>query len=218
MESSGIDVVVMAAGDRPTHPVPLRALREASAVVCCDSAYLDLKTAAPHQADTAMVVGDGDSLPPAEKAALGDRWLQIGEQDYNDLHKAVHWTATNLPLRGNRLTIVGATGRREDHTLGNISYLATFADELPWLQVEMLTDHGRLTFCRGQREYPSFPRQQVSIFSLTPDVPITLDGLQWPAEGLRATRWWQATLNSALGGSFTVEGGELVVFQTYEPK
>ena len=60
MESSGIDVVVMAAGDRPTHPVPLRALREASAVVCCDSAYLDLKTAAPHQADTAMVVGDGD--------------------------------------------------------------------------------------------------------------------------------------------------------------
>ena len=39
MKGSKKNVVILAAGDFPTHPVPLRALREADFVVCCDSAY-----------------------------------------------------------------------------------------------------------------------------------------------------------------------------------
>ena len=36
-------IVILAAGDFPTHEVPLRALREADFVVCCDSAYKAIK-------------------------------------------------------------------------------------------------------------------------------------------------------------------------------
>lgn len=36
-------IVILAAGDFPTHPVPLRALREADFVVCCDSAYREIE-------------------------------------------------------------------------------------------------------------------------------------------------------------------------------
>ena len=82
-------IVILAAGDFPTHPVPLRALREADFVVCCDSAYTRFSIFNFQFSIPFIVIGDGDSLPEEEKRRLGDRWIQVDEQDYNDLHKAM---------------------------------------------------------------------------------------------------------------------------------
>ena len=212
-------VVILAAGDFPTHPVPLQALHEADLVVCCDSAYVAFRQKAELRAKDCIVIGDGDSLPEADKQALGDRWLHVAEQDYNDLHKAMAYAAAHHDPATTRFTIVGATGRREDHTLGNISYLATFAEEYPDAAIEMLTDHGRLCALRGSRTFASFPRQQISIFSLNPEAPICGSGLKWPLEGFRARRWWQATLNEAVGSEFTLSCDDwLLLFRTHAPK
>ena len=211
-------IVILAAGDFPTHPVPLAALGEADFVVCCDSAYGALRAAAPCIAATVMVIGDGDSLPDAEKRQLGDRWIQVDEQDYNDLHKAMDWATTTFNIQHSTFNIIGATGLREDHTLGNISYLATFIAEHPGIDVAMLTDHGRFTVFNGCRTYSSFPRQQVSLFSATPGIPLSAEGLQWPLKNRCLPLWWEGTLNSALADSFTVEGGTVIVFQTYGAK
>ena len=84
--------VLLAAGDFPTHEVPLKALREADFVVCCDSAYTQLTNAITHSHINALdfvVIGDGDSLSDDTKRQLGDRWIHVPEQDYNDLHKAM---------------------------------------------------------------------------------------------------------------------------------
>ena len=248
-----MNIVILAAGDFPTHEVPLRALREADLVVCCDSAFTHLHIHTfTHSHIPFVVVGDGDSLPQGDKEALGDRWIQVAEQDYNDLHKAMQWVMngewrtemptgtwaypgewrTEMPTgtwanpgerradNGElRISILGATGRREDHTLGNIGYLVTFAEEYPGVEIEMLTDYGRFVAMRGSRTFQSFPRQQVSIFSMDTQQPIYSDGLRWPLEGLCARLWWQATLNEALATEFSLRSeGWLVVFQTYEGK
>lgn len=207
-------IVILAAGDFPTHPVPLRALREADFVVCCDSAYGEWKAERSF-----VVVGDGDSLSETDKRELGDRWVQVDEQDYNDLHKAMAWAASQFSIHNSQFTILAATGRREDHTLGNISYLVTFAEEYPGADIEMLTDHGRFTAMTGRRTFATFPRQQVSIFSMTPEQPLDGQGLRWPLEGFHARRWWQATLNEAVGTEVSLRSdGWLVVFLTYEAK
>lgn len=212
-------IVILAAGDFPSHPVPLHTLREADFVVCCDSAYSSLVAHHPLSLTDFVVIGDGDSLSASDKLALGNRWMQVDEQDYNDLHKAMAYATSQFTVHNSQFTILGATGRREDHTIGNISYLATFAEEYPNASIEMLTDYGRLCAFTGSRSFDSFPRQQVSIFSLTPQLPISGTGLQWPLDGFCAARWWQATLNSALGDSFSLHSdGWLVVFQTYDPK
>ncbi len=218
-------IVILAAGDFPTHPIPLRALHEADFVVCCDSAYGEIKNEELRKKNH-VVIGDGDSLSEETKSALGDRWIHVAEQDYNDLHKAMDWATSHFTPYTLHFTLLGATGKREDHTLGNISYLVTFAEEHPGVEIEMLTDYGRfialgptahlspLTF-----HLPSFPHQQVSIFSMNPDNPISSEGLRWPLDGFRARRWWQATLNEALGDSFTLTAEDwLIVFQSYEPK
>ena len=211
-------IVILAAGDFPTHPVPLQALREADFVVCCDSAYGTVKDGRLGIGDY-VVVGDGDSLSEADKAALGNRWIEVGEQDYNDLHKAMEYATSKFSILNSQFSIVGATGRREDHTIGNISYLITFADEHPGADIEMLTDYGRFVATTGRRTFASFPRQQVSIFTMTPDIPINAIGLKWPIDGFYARLWWQATLNEALGDNFTLDSeGRIIVFQTYDPK
>ena len=211
-------IVILAAGDFPTHPVPLQALREADFVVCCDSAYGTVKNARLEMGKY-VVVGDGDSLSEADKKALGSRWIEVDEQDYNDLHKAMQWATTNFQLSTFNFQLIGATGKREDHTIGNISYLVTFAEEYPGADIEMLTDYGRFVAMTGSRTFASFPRQQVSIFTMEPDVAINAVGLKWPLDGFHAHLWWQATLNEALGTEFSLSTeGHLVVFQTYEPK
>ena len=129
------------------------------------------------------------------------------------------YATAHFPLTDTRFTILGATGKREDHTMGNISYLVTFAEEYPGADIEMLTDYGRFVAIRGERTFSSFPRQQVSLFTMTPDVPIASKGLKWELDGFHARRWWQATLNEALGTEFSLSTeGWLVIFQTYEAK
>lgn len=209
------NIVILAAGDFPTHPIPLKALQEADFVVCCDSAYASyIPLLQPF-----VVIGDGDSLSETDKSALGDRWIHVAEQDYNDLHKAMAWATSHFPLSSFNFQLLGATGKREDHTLGNISYLITFAEEYPGIRFEMLTDHGRFLAFRGERTFESFPGQQVSLFTPNPATAVTSDGLRWPLRDFHARLWWQATLNEALADTFSLSvTGPVILFQSYEPK
>lgn len=219
-------IVILAAGDFPSHPVPLRALRQADFVVCCDSAYNSLSTIHGPLPTDFVVIGDGDSLSGEVKRQLGERWIHVAEQDYNDLHKAVAWATSTFNIQHSKFHILGATGRREDHTLGNISYLATFDDEYPGIDLDMLTDFGRFFLLSPHPRQPSahiplptFPGQQISIFPVDPSIPFSATGLRWPVDNMKTTRWWQATLNEALADTFTLaSAGPLLVFQTYDAK
>ena len=214
-----MNIVILAAGDFPTHPVPLRALHEADFVVCCDSAYTGMKNEELRMKNN-VVIGDGDSLSEEDKQILGDRWIHVAEQDYNDLHKAMLWATTRFGIRNSKFTILGATGKREDHTLGNISYLITFAEEYPGIDLRMLTDHGTFrAVAAGTHRFPSFPRQQVSIFVTDPATVLTSEGLRWPLCQTHPHLWWQATLNESLEHSFILTStGSFILFQTHEKK
>lgn len=202
------DAVILAAGDFPTHPIPLGMLTKAAdRIICCDGAADRLL----REGFTPLaVVGDGDSILPEARRRLSDRLHIESEQDTNDLSKAVRY-AVSQGMR--RLTILGATGRREDHTLGNISLLADY--QARGLDVEMWTDYGVFTPATGCQTFASRAGQQLSVFCLD-DAPLTLRDVRWPLEGRRITRWWQASLNEALTDTFRIETrGRIIVFRTY---
>jgi thiamine pyrophosphokinase len=225
-----MNIVILAAGDFPSHPVPLQALSKADFVVCCDSAYEAIRNEELGIRNY-VVVGDGDSLSEQDKAALGDRWIHVPEQDYNDLHKAMQWATSKFSILNSHFSILGATGRREDHTLGNISYLVTFSEEYPGIDLEMLTNHGRFSIIGVNQSdthefthshiytFSSFPHQQISFFTLDPRTHVTATGLQWPLDHACLSPWWQGTLNAALSNTFTVTSdGPLLIFQTFDAK
>ena len=181
--------------------------KAADRIICCDGAADRLL----REGFTPLaVVGDGDSISPEARRRLSDRLHIESEQDTNDLSKAVRY-AVSQGMR--RLTILGATGRREDHTLGNISLLADY--QARGLDVEMWTDYGVFTPATGCQTFASRAGQQFSVFCLD-DAPLTLRDVRWPLEGRRITRWWQATLNEALTDTFRIETrGRIIVFRTY---
>ena len=208
--------VILANGAFPSHAVPLAALRGAERVICCDGAAE--KLAAAGFPPPAWIVGDLDSLPPDLRALHADRLVRIDDQDTNDLTKAFRFC---LSQGWHKLAITGATGLREDHTLGNLALLADFATELRDTHrnggITLLTDTGTFTPILTSTQFRSFPGQQVSIFALDPGTIVYAEGLRYPLDDVRFTRWWQATLNESLGDSFKLvfEGAPLLVFQTH---
>ncbi len=203
--------VLLAAGDFPTHPAPLAALAEAEHVVCCDSAAERLLA---YGREPDAVVGDMDSLPPSVRKRLGGRIHAVPEQDDNDLAKAFRHA---LAQGWRNLVVLGATGGREDHTLGNIAWLADFAAQAE--TVEMVTDYGVFrAYWPPIARFDTAPGMQVSIFGFDPTDPVNGTGLVYPVENLKLTRWWTAALNEAVADrvELTFAQGPLIVFTTHE--
>ena len=117
-----MNVYILAAGDYPRRVYPRLLLTAADyPVVCCDGALHD---ALKHGLNVAAVVGDMDSVPKADLKRFGGEVVRVAEQDDNDLTKALHYVLGRWPDVDN-ITIFGATGRREAHTVANLSIRAS---------------------------------------------------------------------------------------------
>ena len=200
---------ILANGLFPSHAEPVGALRAAQRVVCCDGAADKLVLAG---LEPDWVVGDLDSVSERVRGRFPERLVAVREQASNDLAKAFRFC---LSRGWSDLIILGATGLREDHMLGNLSLLADFARQAP--SVLMLTDTGWFTPLLAPSVLPSHAGQQVSLFALDPRTSATAQGLRYPVDGLRLDRWWTASLNEAVGVQVRLDfsGGPLLVFQTY---
>lgn len=202
------DCVVIANGSFPTAALPLALLGRASVRIACDGAVeaLEKRGLVP-----TAIVGDLDSIPPTLRLRYADRIHQVIDQEINDLTKAVRF-AHEAGYR--EILILGATGLREDHTLGNISLLMDYAPHFD--RIEMLSDYGLFTPLLRSATLESRAGQQVSLFSLTPGGEITTAGLRWEITRRQLTAWWQGTLNEALGDAFTLtlsEGARVLVYR-----
>lgn len=202
------DCVVVANGSFPQTARPLKLLKNAPVIIACDGAVQSL-----HERGLipTAIVGDLDSIP-SEMLKLYAHLIHVVEdQEINDLTKAVRFAHSS---GYQKILILGATGLREDHTLGNISLLTDYATSFD--QIEMISDYGIFTPVSGTTTLESYPGQQVSIFSVYPEGTITTEGLKWPICNRRLTAWWQGTLNEATGETFTItlsSGSKAIIYR-----
>ena len=209
VDAKSFDAVVLASGDFPTHTVPLALIGGARMLVACDSAGEDLLR---RGITPTAIVGDCDSMSAAFRQQYKDIIHRVDEQDYNDLTKATRFCIS----RGCRsIAYVGCTGKREDHTLGNISLMNFFRRELH-IAPMMFTDYGTFVPASGSTVFRTFARQQISIFNLS-CTRLEGEGLRWQPYPFEAM--WQGTLNEAMGDEVTLRGdADYIVFLTYERK
>jgi thiamine pyrophosphokinase len=201
----GSYTVIVADGIFPTHEIPLGYLRNAERIICCDGSAQSVILAGL-QPDA--IVGDMDSLSDDLAKRFADRIFLDESQDTNDLTKAVSW-CNEMGYRD--IVIVAGTGKREDHTIGNISLLVEYTKKM---NVLMVTDTGILRPLLKSSKITSFPGQQVSVFSIDPETEVTSVGLRYPLNGTKINNWWFATLNESLGDSFSLEfnQGRVIVY------
>ena len=197
--------VIIANGEYPTSPQALEVLRNAHYRVCCDGgadAYIE-RGGTPD-----AIVGDGDSLSEENRKRFASLIHHSPDQETNDQTKAVEYLTS---LGYTNIAIVAATGKREDHTLGNIALLAEYMQR--GVEVEMYTDYGVFIPCRGTRTFTSHAKQAVSIFNISAK-GLHSSGLEYPIYDFTAL--WQGTLNRSMGEQFTIEAeGDYIVFMTY---
>ncbi len=200
-----IEAVILGNGEFPTAPLPLQLLAEAPWVVCCDGGA-DEYIRRGHIPNA--IVGDGDSLSEENRQKYPHLLHFTSEQETNDQTKAVNYLRA---MGKNRIAIVGATGKREDHTLGNLSLLIEYMRE--GLCVRTYTNYGIFIPCRNSTLFSCRPGRQVSVFNFTAK-GIHSRGLVYPVRDF--TNWWQGTLNECIGTQFTLEAaGEYLVMINY---
>ena len=188
-------IVILCNGAFPSEPYPLYLLDSAEGVVCCDGALEKLLQHNP-QARPLAVVGDMDSLPAALQERFAGLVVHEAEQDHNDQTKALRWVLTHHP-EVSEIVFLGATGLREDHTVGNLGLLMDYPRqfELGERKLSMVSDFGTAFAITDSCDLHLGEGRRISLFSADNSLRITSEGLQWPLDGVVFDAWWKATLN-----------------------
>ncbi len=186
-------VVILANGLFPTAQRGLDLLKAADLLICCDGAAdkLIAKGMSPH-----VIIGDMDSLSTEVSELYASLMIQSDDQESNDLTKAVHYC---IEKGYPSVTILGATGLREDHTLGNISLMVEY---YPRIEVQIISDFGVFFLTQSGEQVPSFVGEKISFFSIDNRVRVSSTGLKYPLNDLQLSNWYRASLNEATANHF----------------
>ena len=201
-------LLIVANGEFPSHSIPLETLVKANSIIACDGA-----------ADTLLdrgyipdiIIGDLDSISDDNKNKYKDNVIEIQDQSQNDFRKALNYAREqNI----SNISIIGASGKREDHMIGNIFSLLDYKD----LNIKLFTDTGFFSCIHKDQTIVSYKGQQVSIFSVDSTIKITSTNLKYNFNNSVLSDIFIGTLNESTSGDFKlkISHGNLLIFQSYK--
>ena len=195
----GNRTVILAAGEFPRKGgAAWKLLAGATRVVACDSAANAYRRHFRKWPE--VIIGDLDSISNTHLTPHPSSLIPVSDQETNDLEKAMTYCAK----RGwKNPVIVGATGKREDHTLGNVFRALAYG-------CEIVTDHGRFVPLCGKATFMVPKGVAVSIFAPDPKTRMTSKGLEWPLDAVRFRNLYCATLNRATASRVMLTATKLV--------
>ena len=201
-------VIILANGDFPSHKVPLLILQDSGTIVCCDGSVNKLvkNGVEPH-----CILGDMDSIDNSLKKKYKERVIELPDQNENDLRKAIHWVE-NKGVK--KTTILGATGKRDDHSLANIFTLLQYPSQL---EMTIYTDYGIFSVVQIEHKFDSFIGQKISLFATDPNIEVTSNNLKYNMIHLKLTNLYNGSLNESINDNFTItlSHGRILVYQVF---
>ena len=195
-------VVIIFDGQFPKTDYPRYLIRTADFIICCDGALKKFMKQSVsifgEEKLPDLVIGDMDTLPATLQKNYSDIIIKESEQEHNDQTKALRWALNNVSDISN-LYILGSTGGRADHTIGNLSLLMEYTRmfDLGETTIEAVTDEGTIFAITETIEFDCGIGRSVSIFSPDSTLRIKSIGLEYPTDEVVFDNWWKATLNRA---------------------
>ncbi len=162
-----------------------------------------------------IIIGDLDSLSPATRRWFsGALLIRVARQDTTDLEKALDHC---VKLRAGSVTVMGATGRRMDFTLANISVLWRYTSRFAWRVVDDTWEAvpvGRTRSVRARRG------TTVSLIPFGAVRGITLRGLYYPLTNAALRVGEVAVSNVVVASPFRVRTsrGRLLLLLHHPPQ
>ena len=165
--------VILCDGDPPPKWLAEREVGGADLFIAADGGG---NTARELKLTPDLVIGDLDSYVPGPERDI--EVLQDKDQETNDLEKALSYA---VERQVEEVILLGASGRRLDHTLKNLSVMKQFFSAFQ--KLEMVDRFGK-TFLLPKNEevaIPVKPGTAVSLFPLSGKVEgIVTEGLKYP--------------------------------------
>lgn len=197
------EIVIICDGTFPRTEYPKYLIRSADYIICCDGALKKFlrnsKAIFGEERLPDLVIGDMDTLSPAMQKRYSDIIIKETEQEHNDQTKAVRWALNNLKDIS-AIHILGATGGRPDHTVGNMSLLMEYTRmfDLGDIVIESVSDYGTIFPVTDTIEIDCGEGREISIFSPDNSLRIKSEGLMYRTDDVIFDNWWKATLNKAI--------------------
>ena len=199
----GKSAAIIGNGLFPKKEYPLYLLGQADHIICCDGAfsnYLRYSRSAGVTRLPDAIIGDMDSLSPAAQKEYGSLIVRVDDQDTNDQTKAFRHVIGNF-RDVTDIFFLAATGKREDHTIGNMSLLMEYAGypEVTdrGIRLQMISDFSTILPVTDSISMECGQGRAISIFSPDSSLRICSEGLRWPTDNVVFDNWWKATLNRA---------------------
>lgn len=201
----GTRVAIVCNGQFPRSRRPLELLASSDYIVCCDGA---LSALLRRGITPSVVIGDMDSVSGNALKHYTGPVVRCSDQETNDQTKAVNYALSTWPDVA-EIWILGASGRSEAHTVGNLSLLMEYEKSLGLsargISVRMVSDWCEAFAVFSDRiEFPTVKGQKVSLFSPDNSLKMKSAGLEWPTDAVVWDNWWKATLNRACGTSVSL--------------
>lgn len=203
-------VVIICDGKFPKTEYPRYLVRSADFIICCDGALKKFirnsKAIFGNERLPDLVIGDMDTLSASMQQKYADIIIRENEQEHNDQTKAVRWALEHLDGI-EQIHILGGTGGRADHTIGNISLLMEYTRmfDLGDISIEMVTDEGTIFPINDTIEFECGPGRSISIFTPDNSLRIKSEGLMYQTEDVIFDNWWKATLNKTVQDKIRLE-------------
>lgn len=164
-------VLVLCNGEEPPPEFIENLKSRASLFIATDGAG---NTALEYGIKPDVIIGDLDSFKHSNDQDL--KLIKDEDQETNDLEKALNYA---LKKNAENVTVIGATGKRIDHTLKNLSVLKQFSDR--FISLTFRDTYG-VTYLMPHDHTIDLPiGTPVSLFPLSGRVDgIITDGLKYP--------------------------------------
>jgi thiamine pyrophosphokinase len=178
-------ILILAAGDWPDDDSIPRLQSEAAITLAADGGWRRAYAAGLH---VDRVIGDLDSLSPADRSALERSGTPIQrypeEKDWTDLELAVDYAMTLDPTE---ILIIGAVGGRADQTLTNLHLLEKGIGA--GTKIALVTPTGTIRLAADRTVLDGVaPGDRVSLVPLTESVLLSTEGLRYGLHDDRLTR------------------------------
>jgi len=189
------NAVIVCKGSFPRKEYPRYLISGADLVVCCDGALVTLEK---HGIVPDVVIGDMDSVCRKALGRFQGKVVHCTGQEDNDQTKAFNYIIENYP-EVKQISVVAASGLREDHTIANLSLLMEYlpACESRGISMQMVSDYCTAFALSNSCSIDVGAGRAVSIFSPDQDLNIHSEGLHWPTDAVVFDNWWKASLNRA---------------------
>ena len=188
-------VVLVANGQRPSHPKIIQIIKDAEKIICIDNGYEIIKDL---KIIPSVIIGDLDSVNLNEV----DQSVEIikrEDQNLSDLEKALNYC---IEKGFSKVYLLASTGLRDDHNLANLILIIDFIEKI---NVIILSDEYEIEAVKGKKEYKCKQNTQISIISINEDNKITTGGLKYNLKDEVLKSRSHGISNSTIEGSFFIE-------------